>query len=459
MGTKYVGVILAGGFGSRFGQNIPKQFMKVAGKSIIEHTIDIFQESKVIDEIAVVVNGVFVSRIEDMALANSWSKVKKILAGGSERYHSSLAAINAYSGEKGVKLIFHDAVRPLMSTNILYEIKLALEEYDAVDVAVPATDTIIMSQDDKRVISEVLNRKRVFQGQTPQAFSLETIKKAYEAALLDPEFATTDDCGVVVKYLPETPVYIVSGERKNIKLTYIEDLYQMDKLFQLKSSEISGNSGLDELKDKVFVVFGGNSGIGLAVKNIAESFGARVYSFSRSENNTDISKIQNIKNAFEFVSEKEKNIDYVVLTAAVLRHEAFTSMSKEDIDEVVDINYKGMIYVSLCSYEYLKKSQGQLLHFTSSSYTLGRPFYSLYSSSKAALVNFVQALAQEWHSSGIRVNCINPERTKTSMRVKNFGIEDEKTLLKADDVARNALAILLGDYTGQVIDVRIATRP
>ena len=79
----------------------------------------------------------------------------------------------------------------------------------------------------------------------------------------------------------------------------------------------------------------------------------------------------------------------------------------------------------------------------------------MYSSSKAAIVNFVQALAQEWSEVGIRVNCINPERTLTEMRIKNFGIEDPKTLLSAKEVAEASIATLLSKYSGQVIDVRI----
>ena len=153
--------------------------------------------------------------------------------------------------------------------------------------------------------------------------------------------------------------------------------------------------------------------------------------------------------------QKETKIDYVVVSAAVLRKEAFHTMEQKDIETMIDINYKGMIYVSKCAYPYLKESGGQLLHFTSSSYTLGRPFYSLYSSSKAAVVNFVQALSQEWSDAGIRVNCINPERTLTEMRVKNFGMEDPKTLLTAKEVAEASIATLLSDYSGQVIDVRI----
>ena len=80
--------------------------------------------------------------------------------------------------------------------------------------------------------------------------------------------------------------------------------------------------------------------------------------------------------------------------------------------------------------------------------------YSLYSATKAAIVNFVQAVAEEWHIFGIRVNCINPERTKTPMRVQNFGNEPEGTLLPAKDVAVASLNTICSEATGEVIDVR-----
>ena len=117
----------------------------------------------------------------------------------------------------------------------------------------------------------------------------------------------------------------------------------------------------------------------------------------------------------------------------------------------------GTVIVALEAFPYLKETKGQLIFFTSSSYTRGRAFYSIYSSTKAAIVNFVQAIAQEWESFGIHINCINPERTKTPMRVHNFGIEPEDTLLSAEKVAEATLRTLASDYTGQVIDVKRET--
>lgn len=453
--TKNIAIILAGGKGERFNANIPKQFAKVAGKSVIEHTIDCFEEHELIDEIAVVMNVNYIDKMESIILKNNWAKVKKVLAGGKERYDSSLVAIYAYEQEENVNLIFHDAVRPLLGHQIITEVITALNEYNAVDVAIPATDTIIQVDVEKKAIEQIPDRNKLYQGQTPQGFKLETIAEAYKLALQDSNFKTTDDCGVVRKYLPNEAIYVVDGAKKNMKLTHMEDLYFIDKLYQLDSIRQNIDVPYENLKDKVLVVFGGNAGIGKEICDIAEQYGAKVYAFSRKTTNTDISNIEQVQDAFDSVMKQENQIDYVVVSAAVLRKEAFHTMYLEDIDNMVDINYKGMIYVSKCAYPYLKESQGQLLHFTSSSYTLGRPFYSLYSSSKAAVVNFVQALSQEWSEVGIRVNCINPERTLTEMRVKNFGKEDPSTLLTAKEVAEVSIATLLSEYSGQVIDVRI----
>lgn len=455
MNTKNIAIILAGGKGVRFNANMPKQFAKVAGKSVIEHTIDSFEQHEMIDEIAIVMNADYIDKMESIILKNNWTKVRKVLAGGKERYDSSLAAIHAYRQDGNVNLIFHDAVRPLVGQQIITETIEALNEYNAVDVAIPATDTIIQINTDDKVIEQIPDRNKLYQGQTPQGFKLKTIAEAYRLALQDSNFKTTDDCGVVRKYLPDEKIYVVNGAKKNMKLTHMEDLYFIDKLYQLDSISQNANVPYEQLKDKVLVVFGGNAGIGKEICDIAVQYGAKVYPFSRRSTNTDISNMEQVQAAFDTVMQQEEQIDYVVVSAAVLRKEAFHTMNLEDIDNMVNINYKGMIYVSKCAYPYLKESQGQLLHFTSSSYTLGRPFYSLYSSSKAAVVNFVQALSQEWSDVGIRVNCINPERTLTEMRVKNFGKEDPSTLLTAKEVAETSIATLLSKYSGQVIDVRI----
>lgn len=455
---KNIAIILAGGTGQRLGDSVPKQFLKVAGKKVIEHTLDVFQNHPKIDEMAVVSNPNFINDVENIAVKNSYTKLKKILQGGKERYHSSLSAINAYDGQEEVNLIFHDAVRPLVNERIISDCIEALERYNAVDVAIKTTDTIIQVNE-KEYITGIPVREYLRNGQTPQAFKLSVIKKAYELAQQDPDFKTTDDCGVVYKYLPDEPVYVVKGEQFNMKLTYKEDLFLLDKLFQLKSiaqqNETVTPKAKRLLSSSVIVVLGGSYGIGLDIVNICRDYGAHVYSFSRSENGVDVSNNMLVANALKEVFEKEGRIDAVINTAGILDKEPLINMPYEEIAKSININYLGAVIVAKEAYPYLKESGGSLLLFTSSSYTRGRSLYSLYSSSKAAIVNLVQALSEEWYEHGIRINCINPERTKTPMRVKNFGIEPEDSLLKSSVVATVSVNCLFSSITGEVVDVKL----
>lgn len=451
-----VAVILAGGIGSRLGSATPKQFVKVAGKMVIEHTVDVFEHHPSIDEIAIVVHPEYINMMEEIVLKNHWHKVKKILRGGSERYHSSLSAIQAYDSEPDSKLVFHDAVRPLVSHQIIDDVIAALDKYNAVDVAVAATDTIIEVDNRGECITHIPNRNLLRRGQTPQAFRQSAIKQAYERAVKDYAFRSTDDCGTVVKYLPEEPVFVVQGDESNMKLTYKEDVFLLDKLFQLRSIKVPKTDDFDILKDKVLVVFGGNSGIGAEVVKMASEHGAKVFSFSRSTTDTDIADLEQTKAALAKVKVQTGRIDFVVNSAAILAKEPLVTMDKTLIHKIIATNYNGMVNVAVAAYPYLKSSKGHLLLYTSSSYTRGRAFYSLYSSTKAAVVNFMQAIAQEWEPDGIRVNAINPERTKTPMRTKNFGIEPDDTLLKAEDVAETSVKTLISNITGQIIDVKIS---
>ena len=430
--------------------------MKVAGKQVIEHTIDVFERCRRIDEICIVCRQDFISEVEEFVVKNGYHKVKKVLTGGKERYDSSLAAINAYTDDND-NLLFHDAVRPLVSERIIEDCIEALKKYNAVDVAAKTTDTII-SVDGNECIDFIPNRARLRNGQTPQCFKRGTIRQAYELALADPQFTTTDDCGTVRRYLPEEKIYVVAGENSNMKLTYVEDLFLLDKLFQLRTQRGDqkhlSSEAMEGVREKVIVVFGGSYGIGGEICNICSQHGAHVYSFSRSQNGCDVADSESVGKALLMVREKEGRIDVVINTAGILVKEPLVSMTPTVIRQSLNVNLLGSINVAREAFPYLKQSRGALLFYTSSSYTRGRMMYSIYSATKAAIVNFVQAIAEEWHDFGIRVNCINPERTKTPMRVQNFGNEPEDSLLAAEDVAVVSLNTVFSEATGEVIDVR-----
>ena len=224
-----VAVVLAGGSGQRFGAALPKQFLPLAGKTVIEYSISAFEQCAAIDEIAVVMHADYLPKMQEIIDKNSWKKVRKLLPGGAERHLSTLAAIKAYEKESNVNLIFHDAARPAVSQRIINETVAALQTYTAVAVAIPATDTVFEVTEEGEFITNIPLRKRLRCAQTPQAFHIEVIREAYRKAMLDPQFSSTDDCGVLLRYCPKVPIFIVSGDPANVKITYPEDAVLLEK--------------------------------------------------------------------------------------------------------------------------------------------------------------------------------------------------------------------------------------
>ena len=454
--SRNVAVILAGGTGTRVGLSIPKQLIKIAGKPIIEHTIAAFEQSPLIDEIVILMTPGYLDPINAIVKSGEYRKVTQVLEGAETRNGTTARALAAL-GDEECNVLFHDAVRPLVSQTIIEDCVKALEKFDAVDTAIPSADTIVSVEEDREVISDVLPRHLLRRGQTPQAFKLSVIRKAYEIANQDPNFTSTDDCTVVLRYLPDVPIAVVPGHERNMKVTEPIDVYIADKLFQLHSAdapeELSDDDYRERLSGKTMVVFGGSYGIGGDIAQLAESYGAKVFSFSRSATKTHVERWADIHKAAEDVLAATGSIDFVVNTAGILPRGDLAKTSEETIYNATEVNYLAPILIAQEFQPHLEATGGALLLFTSSSYTRGRRGYSLYSSAKAAVVNLTQALADEW-AGRVRVNCINPERTGTPMRTKAFGEEPEGTLLSSQEVARRSLDVLVSSFTGHIIDIR-----
>ncbi|MEU0490619.1 bifunctional cytidylyltransferase/SDR family oxidoreductase [Nocardiopsis sp. NPDC006139] len=455
--TRTVAIVLAGGSGQRIGLATPKQLLKIAGKTILEHTLEIFEQAPRVDEVLVMMNPGFVNDAEEIVRKAGLTKVARVLPGGTSRNATTQLALDAlshYSAEN-TNVLFHDAVRPLLSQRVIDDCVTALETYRAVDVAIPSSDTIIEVDDD--VITDVPTRARLRRGQTPQGFRLSAIRDAYAKAWADPGFEATDDCTVVLRYTPDVPIHVVAGEEQNMKVTQPVDIFIADKLFQLSSAatpEFTEEDYAARLVGRTVVVFGGSYGIGAGIADLAEKHGARVFRYSRSATRTDVANPADIAGALEQAHSATGRIDYVVNTAGVLRIGRLDQTDDAVIEEALRVNYLAPVHIARAAFPYLAQTKGQLLLYTSSSYTRGRGEYSLYSSTKAATVNLTQALADEWSEDGVRINCINPERTQTPMRVKAFGEEPAGTLLSAEKVAVTSLDVLLSDLTGHVVDVR-----
>ena len=224
-----IAVILAGGSGQRFGSDLPKQFLPLAGKTVIEHSVEAFERCEDIDEIAVVMHPDYLPRMQEIIDRNGWQKVRKLLPGGAERHLSTLAALNAYAGTPDANLILHDAARPAVSQRIIRDVVSDLQMHPAVAVAIPATDTVFEVSDDGATITAIPDRKRLRNAQTPQAFRLDILQNAYNKALKDSDFTCTDDCGVLLRYRPDIPIHLAPGDISNRKLTYPEDVAMLEK--------------------------------------------------------------------------------------------------------------------------------------------------------------------------------------------------------------------------------------
>jgi 2-C-methyl-D-erythritol 4-phosphate cytidylyltransferase len=451
---KNLAVILSGGNGTRFGSDKPKQFAKLAGRAVIEYTIESFEKSADIDEIIIVSQNEHIDFIWELVAKNQWRKVSKIVNGGRERFDSTFSALKALIGyDSRCKILLHDAVRPLISDAIIRKCLNALESFDAVDVVIPSSDTLVEVHDDG-CIANIPHRASMRRGQTPQAFRLTTIRQAYEKAEAMGKFNFTCDCGVLRNMLPETRVITVDGDENNIKITHPLDLFIAEKLLQERSSHSLNTPSLDFLRDKHLVIFGGASGIGLEMMNVATLYGAKVHVASRSHNDIDITHPDSVKRYLNQLSAENGAIDYIVNSAGILIKKPLDTLSQQEVMALINVNYLGAVNVAIAAKAILTRSSGMLLNFTSSSYTRGRAFYALYSSAKAAVVNLTQALADEWIEDKVKVNCINPERTATPMRMRNFGEEPADSLLSARDVAIKSLEVLGTHNTGMVIDIR-----
>ena len=185
-----IAVVLAGGVGTRVGLGIPKQLIRIAGKAIVEHTLESLNENDLIDEILVMMNTESLHELDHLVGQPRFAKLRAILPGGSTRNETTRLALEALPADPSVKVLFHDAVRPFIDDRIIGDCVRALDDYDAVDTAIPSADTVI--QVDDGLITDIPVRSRLRRGQTPQGFRLGTIRRAYAIAASDPAFAATD---------------------------------------------------------------------------------------------------------------------------------------------------------------------------------------------------------------------------------------------------------------------------
>jgi len=238
MGKTY-GIVLAGGIGSRMGNaEKPKQFLDLGGKPIIIHTIEKFVVHPGFEQVLVLVPKAWVGYTRDIIRKYIPAAMDiPVLEGGATRNETLMNAV-AFIEARGdfnddTVVVTHDSVRPFVTHRILEENIRYAREYGACDTVIPASDTIVESLDGES-ISQIPDRRYMYQGQTPQSFRVKMLRDEYESLTKEEKEILTDASKIMV--LKGHHVHLVRGEVFNIKITYPYDVTVAKALLGLEEA-------------------------------------------------------------------------------------------------------------------------------------------------------------------------------------------------------------------------------
>lgn len=229
--------ILAGGIGSRMGNvEKPKQFLLLGNKPIIIHTIEKFYINNSFDEIIVLSPKQWINYTRDIIdkYINDSENIS-VIEGGNVRNETIMNAINHIENKYQLNddedsiIVTHDSVRPFVTHRIIEENIEYAKKYGACDTVIPATDTIVESNNNK-TITNIPDRTQMYQGQTPQSFKISNLKKLYLGLSEEEKKILTDAAKIFV--IKNQDVYLVGGEVTNIKITYPYDLKVADSIIK-----------------------------------------------------------------------------------------------------------------------------------------------------------------------------------------------------------------------------------
>lgn len=218
--------ILAGGKGTRMGNtDMPKQFLMLGTKPIIIHTIEQFLINSKFSKILVACPKDWVSYMNDLLDKYLPNSKVIVIEGGTTRNETIMNGCKYIEDSYGLNdddiIVTHDAVRPFITPRIIDDNIDGMNDYDAVDTVIPATDTIVESKNGD-IISDIPNRAYLYQGQTPQSFNIKKLINIYKSLTEDEKSILTDACKIFS--IKKKKVKIVRGETYNIKITDIHDL-------------------------------------------------------------------------------------------------------------------------------------------------------------------------------------------------------------------------------------------
>ncbi|WP_175614711.1 2-C-methyl-D-erythritol 4-phosphate cytidylyltransferase [Piscibacillus halophilus] len=220
----YQVIVLAAGQGRRMNAGKNKQLIEIGGQTLIEHTLQVFENDDWCDSIYVVVHPNEQKLMGDL-IGKQFSKVKKIVNGGDERQDSVREGL--LSLEQKLVTFVHDGARPFVTEDELHELYEQTIKHGAAFLGVPVTDTIKQIKDGK---VQTLNRSELVAAQTPQAFTYDWLKKAHDYAYEHKIYATDDVA--LLEYLGHSPAF-VHGKLSNFKITNPEDIQKAENMLKI----------------------------------------------------------------------------------------------------------------------------------------------------------------------------------------------------------------------------------
>lgn len=234
-------VLLAGGVGERMGAGLPKQFIEIAGKTVIEHSIEAFEKHEMVDGIVIVIVSEYHKQLEEIIEKNKYKKVMNVVNGGASRKESSMIGVKViadkFADDSNINLLIHTVARCGITEKIITDCINALKDHPVVVPYIPVSDSIAVKHmvGNDSFIKEVPNRDNLIVPQTPECFSLKIIKEAHSLIKETDKF--NEDSAAVLKY-KLADIFLVEGDVRNLKLTLPQDIIILERFLSEEARTI-----------------------------------------------------------------------------------------------------------------------------------------------------------------------------------------------------------------------------
>lgn len=424
-----IGIILAGGIGSRFKSDKPKQYMKLNGKEIIEYTINAFKRSKKINHILCVLDA---NTIQEGRIEKKYDI--KCIQGGDTRNASLKNALDYIKEnyENVVNIFIHEAARPFITEIVINNYIDQLDQYDAVVTAVEITDSLAKKN------GENTERADYHLIQAPEGFRFTSLYEDFKA-----ESNITSTCHQLQKHRKIKYSYNFGN---NLKITYPNDLFLAEQIIKYNYFEKNLLNNVVVKKEALVLLLGASGGLGKSVKNRFEDQGIKILSPSRKELN--LAKISS-SDLEAFCAD---NVPDIIINCA-----AHSINDEKDLIDGFEETFAVNVKSNLIILEFAKKinKKVNVVLLSSSSSTRGRQNITLYSSSKAALNSIVESQAEVALKNNVYINAILPEKINTPLIQKLHKKDiDALELLKVEDVVDAVIYYSFSNEYGKLTHLR-----